>query len=88
MTWKVEFDITVEKDFSKLNTTARKKIINYLEKRIATPSDPRRFGKALKGSYKGLWRNRVDDYRIICRIEDSKMTVLVIKAGHRKKVYQ
>ncbi|MGK7961265.1 type II toxin-antitoxin system RelE family toxin [Crocosphaera sp.] len=29
-----------------------------------------------------------DDYRIICFIEDEALTVLVLKIGHRRKVYK
>ena len=35
----------------------------------------------------GLWRCRVRDYRIICRIYDEELTVLAVKVGHRKDIY-
>jgi mRNA interferase RelE/StbE len=35
----------------------------------------------------GLWRYRIRDFRIICRIEDSIVTVLVLSVGHRSTVY-
>jgi mRNA interferase RelE/StbE len=38
-----------------------------MDDRIATVEDPRRFGKALLGDKRGLWRYRVRDYRIIWR---------------------
>lgn len=34
------------------------------------------------------WRIRVGDYRIVYRIEDQELVVLVVKVGHRKDVYQ
>jgi mRNA interferase RelE/StbE len=43
--------------------------------------------KQLKGELGEFWRYRVDDLRIICRIEDDKLIVLVVKVGHRKDVY-
>jgi len=46
-----------------------------------------RFGTALKADLAGLWRCRVGDYRIICRIGDGEWVVLVLAVGHRKKVY-
>jgi mRNA interferase RelE/StbE len=51
--------------------------------------DPRSLGVALKGEELGdLWRYRVGDYRILCRIEDERVTVLVLRFGHRRDVYK
>lgn len=58
-----------------------------MRKRIATPQDPRRFGKGLTGDLKGLWRYRVHDYRILCQITDQKLRVLVVDVDHRKDIY-
>jgi mRNA interferase RelE/StbE len=35
-----------------------------------------------------MWRYRVGDYRLICDIQDEKITVLVLEVGHRKDVYR
>lgn len=43
--------------------------------------------KKLKNS-DGLYRVRVSDYRIIYRIEQDILTVLVVKIGHRREVYR
>jgi mRNA interferase RelE/StbE len=34
-----------------------------------------------------FWRYRVDDYRILCRLEDEKLEVLVVRLGHRRDIY-
>ncbi len=34
----------------------------------------------------GLWRYRVGDYWLICRLEEERLVVLVIKVGHRREV--
>ena len=36
----------------------------------------------------GLWRYRIGDYRLICRIEAQRFVVLVLKVGHRREVYE
>ncbi|MBE9194267.1 type II toxin-antitoxin system RelE/ParE family toxin [Synechocystis sp. LEGE 06083] len=36
----------------------------------------------------GLLRIRVGDYRIIYRIENEELIVIVIKIAHRREVYQ
>ena len=87
MTWTVEFDDAAAKELRKLDRPAQQDILKYLRERIATDEDPRRFGRALTGQLAGLWRYRVRDYRIICNIENDKLIVLVLRVGHRKKVY-
>ncbi|MEL4896830.1 type II toxin-antitoxin system RelE family toxin [Crocosphaera sp. Alani8] len=87
MTWKVTFKDEALKQLRKLNPNVQRRITNYLKTRIATDEDPRRFGKALTGDLKGLWRYRVDDYRIVCLLENQTLTVLVVKIGHRSKIY-
>lgn len=88
MTWIVEFDDAARKELRKLDRQAQQEILHYLRERIATNEDPRRFGKALSRELTGLWRYRIQSYRIICNIEDQKLTVLVVRAGHRKDVYE
>ncbi len=87
MSWKIEFDSEVEKDLKKLGREAQKRILEYLKERIAKSNNPRDFGKPLRGKLSGFWRYRVGDYRLICRIFDEEILVLVIKAGHRKNIY-
>ena len=87
MTWKVDFDDRARKELRKLDKAVQKTILNYLRKNIAVEADPRRLGKPLSYDKHGLWRYRVEDMRIICRIEDDELLVLVIKIGHRKHIY-
>ncbi|MDP1709179.1 MAG: type II toxin-antitoxin system RelE/ParE family toxin [Gammaproteobacteria bacterium] len=88
MVWKVEFDSAALKDLKRLDQTAQRRIVHYLRERIAIEENPRRLGKALHGDKSGLWRYRVGDYRLLCRIEDNILMVLVIAVGHRSGVYK
>lgn len=88
MPWTYRFDERALKELRRLDRQIQKEIITYFDKRVAGLSDPRRFGKALTGSLSGLWRFRVRDYRIVCRIENREMVVLVLAVGHRKDVYR
>jgi len=88
LTWKVEFDDRAAKELRKLDKQVQHDILRYLRKRIATNEDPRRFGKPLSAKLAGLWRYRVRTYRLICKIEDAKLVVLVLRAGHRKDIYE
>jgi mRNA interferase RelE/StbE len=85
--WECRFSESARRELLGLGREAQADIIAYLEKRIATDEDPRRFGKPLKAELAGLWRYRVHDYRLICQIRDEVMVVLVVSAGHRRNVY-
>ena len=88
MVWTTELSGMARKQLKKLDKTAQKAIITYLETRIAASPDPYRLGKSLQGDLKGLWRYRVGDYRLICHIKNEQLTVLVLAVGHRKQVYK
>ena len=87
MTWEIEWDERARKELRQLDRQAQRNILKYLRERIATTEDPRRFGKQLGGDKWGLWRYRVNAYRIICRIEDEHFIVLVVRVGHRGSIY-
>jgi mRNA interferase RelE/StbE len=59
-----------------------------LRDRLQPAENPRQLGKPLQGDKGGLWRYRVGDYRLICEIQDERITVLVLRVGHRKDVYR
>ena len=86
--WRVEFDPAADRELRKLGSEAERAITRYLRQRIAGSEDPRRFGQALTGDRKGLWRYRVGDYRIVASIEDNRFVVLVVTVGHRREVYR
>ncbi len=63
-------------------------ILRYLRERIAGASDPRQFGKPPRYEPRRFVRYRGGDYRLICRFEDNRLVVLVLKVGHRREVYE
>jgi mRNA interferase RelE/StbE len=86
--WRVEFHRAAVRDMRKLGTDAERRVPQYLRERIAGSEDPRRFGHALSGERKELWRYRVGNYRIVAAIEDDRFVVLVVTVGHRREVYR
>lgn len=89
MAWRIEFSEAADRELSKLDRQAAQRILKVLMDRIAPSSDPRSFGEALKGSKLGdFWKYRIGDYRLICRIEDDIMRILVLRIGHRREVYR
>lgn len=87
-TWRVEITRTAEKQIQKLNRAAQESIIRFLRERVQPAENPRQWGKPLHGDQGGLWRYRVGDYRLICDIQDKRITVLVLRVGQRKDVYR
>ena len=89
MAWKVGLDRAAVRELGKLDQQAARRILAFLHGRVATLDDPRSIGKALKGSKLGeFWKYRVGDYRVIARIEDDALRVLVVRVGSRDKVYR
>ena len=87
MAWTIRFDERAFKDLARLDRHVQRQILHYLERRVATADDPETFGKSLTGPLTGLWRYRVGDHRVVCRIQREQITVLVIAVGHRKDIY-
>lgn len=86
--WRIEITRTAEKQIGKLDRGAQESIWKFLQEGLKTAADPRQWGKALMGEKRGLWRYRVGDYRLICDIQDERVTVLVLELGHRKEIYR
>ena len=63
----------------------QEKALTLIEKTLA--QDPQ-MGRPLTGRYKGLWKYRIGDYRIIYSIEKDRLTIFVLRIRHRKDVYE
>ena len=84
---KVVLTETFKKQLKKLDAAISKRVLDYLEQ-IELLDNPRSRGKALTSNLSGLWRYRVGDYRILCRICDDKLIITVIEIVHRSTVYR
>jgi mRNA interferase RelE/StbE len=72
----------------KLDKAVARRILNYMDQRIARLEDARSMGKALRGPLGDFWRYRVGEYRIICELHDLTLRVLVVRLGSRKDIYR
>ena len=89
MAWRVELAEAASREIDKLDAPQQKRILKFLRERVAKLGDPRSIGQALRGSRLGeFWKYRVGSYRLICKIEDDRLLVLVLRVGHRKEVYR
>jgi mRNA interferase RelE/StbE len=88
LAWKIEYTETARNRLRRFDKPVARRIVDYLDTRIAPMENPRSTGKALTGPMGGLWRYRVGDYRVICEIQDEVLRVLVIEIGNRRDVYR
>jgi mRNA interferase RelE/StbE len=89
LVWRIEFESGAEQDLRKIDRTAARRILSFLHTRIAPLEDPRSTGVVLRRvSGPRFWRYRVGDYRIIARIEDDVLRIMVIRVAHRREAYR
>jgi len=88
LAWTIEYADTAIGQLRKLDKQTARRLVDFMDERIAGLENPRSTGKALTGPYGGFWRYRVGDYRVICDIQDGALRVLVVQLGNRREIYQ
>ena len=86
MKWALEFTPDAEKQLRKLDPQTQRLIASWIKKHILGADDPRTTGKPLTQNLAGYWRYRIGNYRMICKIVDKKILVIVAQIGHRSVV--
>lgn len=85
--YELQYSKEALKELKKLDNSVARVIYAWLKKNIDGCVDPQAHGKALSANRTGQWRYRVGNYRVICKIEDEKVIVLVLTVGHRSIFY-
>ena len=93
MAWRIELDAGALKDLRRLDRQTARRITQFLRERLGATDDPRGLGAPLRSPRSGsegtpLWRYRVGDWRIVVRIEDKVLRVLVLRIAHRREAYR
>lgn len=84
MSYQVLIERAAQKQLARLPRDQRERTASAIR---ALGDDPRPHGsKKLKD--RDGWRIRVGEYRVIYRIQDERLIVLVIVIGHRRDVYR
>jgi mRNA interferase RelE/StbE len=80
--------LVLSEDFKRIDDHKQKIIINAIKKKLSLA--PKEYGAPLLGEFKNYWKLKVDDYRVIYRIVEDEVVVLVVKIGIRRdnKVYE
>ncbi|ERK47803.1 type II toxin-antitoxin system RelE/ParE family toxin [Leptotrichia sp. oral taxon 879] len=87
MKYKVIIRQKAEKQLNKLDDSMKLKIMRYIKQNLNNTDNPKKFGKALRYNLKGFWRYRVENYRIIAKIEKDKLVILIVQIDKRDKIY-
>lgn len=85
--YHVEFAPDAHKFLRKMDPGVRAMLLKWVRKNLENCENPRAHGKALAGNLAGLWRYRVGDYRLIAKIEDARVVILILDIGHRREIY-
>lgn len=88
MAWTIEYTETALRWLRKTDRQVARRILDFMDERIAKADDPRGMGKALSNQFSGLWRYRIGDYRLICDLQDERLCVLVVEIGNRREIYR
>ena len=84
MAYEIIIEKKALKTFGKLEKSVQLRITKYLDKVAISPLI---YGDSLHGSYEGLVKYRVGNYRLICEVQHEILIIHVIKIGHRREVY-
>jgi mRNA interferase RelE/StbE len=84
--YKIEWTAYADEKLNKLDNSIKIRILKFLRK-DSVLSNPRSAGKPLQHDLSGLWRYRVDGFRIIVEIKDDVLIVLVVKIDRRDEIY-
>ena len=87
MSYKFISTIKFKEDLSKLNSSVVKTILKYIKK-LELSDNPKAYGKELSGNMAGLYRFRINNYRLITKIEEKKLIIYALGLGHRSRIYE
>ncbi len=87
MTYHVEFAPAAVKTLKKLDAHNALLITAWIRKNLEGCKDPRAHGKPLTANLREQWRYRVGDYRLLAKIEDDRVVILILNIGHRREIY-
>ncbi len=85
MGYKVAFAAGAKRQFDKLPKPAQQRLGEAIAQ---LAEDPRPPGVVKLSGEEGLYRVRSGNYRVVYRVEDDRLLVLVVKVGHRREIYR
>lgn len=84
--YKIEFLKIALKSLKKIDNKYQSLILKKIKELAENPFENTNV-KALKGS-KNSFRLRVADYRVIYKIENDELIIIIVDIDHRSKIYK
>ncbi len=85
MAYRIEFARSALREIKLLERAARRRIAARIDQLANNPFPPG--VKKLQGE-DDYYRICVGDFRVIYRVDGKRVTVLILKIGHRREVYR
>ena len=85
MLYRVEISDAALKSLARLPESHWERIRGAIRALAETPRPP---SCRKMAGYVDHWCIRVGDYRVVYRVEDKRLLVLVVRVGHRRDVYR
>lgn len=85
MNYRIKYhELVVSEDIPKLDSQIKQRIKKAIETKLQ--DRPELFAKPLRKSLRGYRALRVGDYRVVFRLQNSEVRILII--AYRSRVYQ
>lgn len=85
MAYAVSVSSSAAKDIRALDEGVRRRVAKAID---ALAKDPRPHGVEKLSGEEGIYRIRVGDYRVLYKISDRQLMVLVVRVRHRRDAYR
>jgi len=83
LVYRIEYKRSVFGDLKKIDRPVAERIIHEIESVLAKTPET---GEALTGQFKGLYKYRVGNWRVLYVILSD--SIIILRIGHRSVVYQ
>lgn len=83
--YNVSWSPESEDDLENVSPEIALRIVDKVEEYLAI--DPISLGRSLTGKFKGLYRYRIGDYRVIYEVQTKERIIYLAQIGHRGSVY-
>ena len=87
MKYRLLFLKEAAEEFKRLDKAVQRIIKEKLELLAEDPNRLKNNIKPLKGEYKGLYRLRVGNYRVVYRLDREQIVIIIVRIGHRGEIY-
>ena len=83
--YRVELLASAVRELERVQLVSRRRLVRRIDQLAVDPRG--RDSVKLRGA-EGVWRTRVGDFRILYRIDDAGLLVLVVRVAKRSDVYR